>query len=340
MRTFTLVSIALIAGLVIGGVLVGLASYLVSIDKSDHSTLTNLATQVQLLTAALPLLDPLCDNDNLTCTHGVSTLINGTRVCRLDNAPIGAACTSACYVNGTNTTCDGAQGCGNADPTTCKGYCTVTGTTPILGEGSECLGKFTFWPFYQPDVVGESSALYFQWLLYTNYTPSCAALGGCTWISTQFQLQVQNNTYLWLVNLPPLGMDCKAFSNSTNNECINAVSIPLGTTTATTIFRNLWNTYAGIPEFWDQFYFEGNICMYQYKCGFQNTSAYSDPAFLLAPTKRSAEAAATASLHSQVVQHVVDDFQQNPDKARRVLQPQIEAQLAALTKRRSLAIGS
>ncbi len=333
MHSSTLAAISVTA-LILSAVILALTITL----ASWHSAESTMESRVATMYAERTVINPLCNNANLTCTRGVSNTLGGVKVCQLRSEPIGTACTSACYVNGTNTTCDGAQGCVNADPTACKGYCSVDQVTPIYGSGTVCVDKLAFWPFYLPNVPGSSSADYFQWLLYSDRLPACLAQGGCTWFATQFQINLQNNTYLWYTSLPQMGMDCNEFLNSTSTplECIKSVSIPLGTTTATTIFRNLFNTYAGIPEYWDQFYFEGDICMYQYKCGFQNSSAYVDPAFLL--TKRSAEAAATASLHSQAIQHVLTDFEQNPEEARRVLQPQLEVQLEAIAQRRKRSV--
>ncbi len=243
---------------------------------------------------ATPKIDTACYTGN-DCLKGASIQIGDTHYCTTPLPKrLGSACDSTCHVDGTATTCQDANVCGSDDPTTCLGYCAID---PADSDGSiyqfahpDCADKFPFKDFYKWDTA-LSSALPDNWIYYSDYEPDCSVYGGCRGYGMQMQLVMQGGTNTDVFAHTSTMVDCIEFLNLTNSECIQAQTIPLQSDIATPFFVNIFQPPYS-PTNISDWRLQGNMCIYSYKCGTDNTTALTDPTYLQGK-KRTLGSAAT-----------------------------------------------
>lgn len=313
-------SLLLLLLLLMSGVLIGLVATLVSWNRTENSQitelvaqnaelisqLTNISSLVTNLSGILPVANVNCPTPN-DCQVGMSVTFDDVTVCHLYDALIGAACDSLCYIEDANTTCNGLHQC-SGDAADCIGTCTITDPTgPIYEQGSpECDDKLTFNTFFLPPFPDpDASANATQWLFLADHAGDCQAIGGCTWYALMMDL-----IYYYFpadpsptsINQPGSLFDCVDFLNMSNAACIKTVRIPLDSTQSYELLTSYLRSWLGTSETnWTAFKYVGHICIYQYECGYVNTSAYSDPQYLYG-TKRG-----LASAHSSLASNLVEN---------------------------------
>ncbi len=341
MRTFELVALVLGAAIVLGVVIIALDSVLVNRSTNTPAQLSTLITTTAEIRALLDsqtvLLDTTCDPVNPVCQVGVSALINGTRKCQVWNEPTGTPCVSQCYVLDTVTNCTAAQTCEAANTAACLGACTIAlPTYPMVEpDAPACVGKFIFNNYFTWN-TSLSSYDKLQQLFYSNYTTDCHAVYGCRQMANQFTFYLFNSSVQLLeyVSTTTSVLDCLDFLNMTNVECIQARVIPMGDTIANLLYRNIISATSLTPE---DYYFQGNVCVYYYKCGVIDEAAYSAPIYLQGKKKRAvAEREETEEDH---LTEFIERFKQQKDDMREKLGPAIveHAQRMHELKEKSLA---
>ena len=226
-----------------------------------------------------PVIDATCASDRV-CTVGASVLTDaGDRLCQVWNKPTGAACTSACYANGTRTYCTNAQECTSRNATACLGYCAID---PGLVNAyffnqpnhPDCADKFIFKDFFTWG-TSLSSSFYGNWILYTDYPPECWPSAGCVGYATPIVFYSEYQS-----TVTPTLYDCLDYLNMSNAECVQAKSIPLDEGLANALAASVALDEV-IPS-----PFQMKACLYTYACVVTNETAYTDPLYLLGSDRK------------------------------------------------------
>ncbi len=238
-----------------------------------------------------PVVDTACPQGD-TCQTGMSIKSAGVKHCQIYNDTIGTACASACYVDGTTTTCDAYQLCGSPDSTACKGACVPTEYDhPLFQiESPDCTGFLTFFDFFMWDTATSSADL-LNWVFYSDYAPECHAIFGCQGYASYIMAYMPGAGSGSWATQEPMQLGCLDILNMTNKECIHSTSFQLIENISTPLYRTILQP--GTDGNISDWRFQVNACIYWYKCGVVNASALTDPVNLIGPTKRSLPSAAT-----------------------------------------------
>lgn len=269
--------------LLIGAVLIALCAVLVNWGR-----ISTVQSQVDRL---VPVHDADCADPAVLCTEGTHVVASdGTQVCDPPRpAKIGSTCTSPCCITDAEATCNGQQEC-VCDDEDCEGYCVIDqdlAFTIYQEDAPGCEDKFAFKAFFKPNVTAASSSEQTQWSRYTDFPFLCSAQGGCTAYATEILLFTDSTANTsWDQPFPGFVGTCANYLNMTTaSACIRSEEIMLDSAIATPLFRALlgqWNPLVN----WTTVTFVGRACVFQYKCGITNTSAYLDPQYLKAKKRQ------------------------------------------------------
>jgi hypothetical protein len=182
---------------------------------------------------------------------------------------------------------------------------------------SECNeSKFAYRNYYLPDVdivpiPGESSCDLWSYIVVPSRNGDCAAIGGCTWFATHLLFYSANNSLLTFINEP--GFACEDLVESNNTECLKTTRIPLGSELSKSLFVQLIFEASNDTQTWSSYYFEAEVCVFQYACAYSNTTMYTDPRFVIDPVvKRSLSTPET--LHAIYAKRAYDSIMENADQ--------------------------
>ncbi len=233
-----------------------------------------------------PMVDTACPQGD-TCQTGMSIKSAGVKHCQVYNDTIGTACSSACYVADTATTCDSYGLCGSSNSTACKGACVATSYDfPLVEFNSpSCEDLLTFFDFFVWNTATSSSSL-LQWVFYSDYSPDCNSIFGCRGYASYIMAYLPGVSAVdWSTNAPS-ELNCLDILNMTNKECIQSKSFLLSEDISTPLYRTILQPFTVTNL--STWRFQVNACLYWYKCGVINASALTDPVNLLGEiTKRS-----------------------------------------------------
>jgi hypothetical protein len=274
--TVSVLVVIVLAGLIGHALVVALAASSTAASASSTVSASSAcafqSTAVVNNTACPPRNDRGCQSGTLIPVD------DGVELCDyFDHAP-GTACTSACHVEDTATTCDDDHACSNADPTTCLGYCVTSGEH---GSGSpDCDDKLTFIDYFTWN-TSLSSNDFWTWLHYSDYAPECHQIEGCRWYAAGLYVKASATSYY----TPQTSYypSCVDFLNMTNAECIRAYSFNFTESLSNAVFSTALSSTASYQAFG---------CIYNYACGVRNETFMTDPDLLL---KRATDNDASAS---------------------------------------------
>jgi hypothetical protein len=263
-------------------------AFLIQVSRINESV-TSLSTS---LAPTRYVVDTSCDPVSTdVCRFGASLTFDETTACQVFNRPEGASCVDQCHIPTAATTCTQHQQCVSDTPGDCLGDCDASEDPDYpmftiadpLCNASKLKYRDYFWlnwtDTYEFETIpGVSTTEFLAYVIppYASRDGDCAAIGGCTWYVTHMTLSTQNNTLRTFLNKP--GFACDDLIEANNTECLTTTRIPMGTDMATSLFRKLLFQF-GNTTFYDSFFFEAEVCMWQYACAYSNTTMYEDPQF-------------------------------------------------------------
>jgi hypothetical protein len=283
-------AILLLAGLCLAGIVTIVAFDVITFRRTG--TLGTSSTALQLSADDIfavvndTVVDDTACDDSDPCT--VNVLHQQLGYCTYPAAKIGTACTSACYVDETSTTCNGLGACGNSDVTACKGYCRqdLSGNGVYDDVDLTCVAElFPLSAYFTAD--GDDA--FDQVILSGDWGSDGDGLycfaSSCSMVVIELRMLVttSHDDSLPFIGLP---LPCHDLLDDTQEtvdvSCITATEYLLDTEFIDDFINKTMNINSAQLNW-------ARACMFQYACAPLNTTVFNDPAVLV--TKRRALAA-------------------------------------------------